>query len=57
MFELFHYVLATNADIGIPMEYLMKKKKKKTIIIFDYKRIKVNPDSNWTEKKEEQNYL
>ena len=57
MFELFHYVLATNADIGIPMEYLMKAKKKKTIIIFDYKRIKVNPDSNWTEKKEEQNYL
>ena len=52
------------------MEYLMevvkkfepKKAKtttttKKTIIIFDYKRIQVNPDSKSTGKKEQGNQL
>ena len=46
------------------MEYLMevvkkfeqkKQKKRKTIIIFDYKRIQVNPDSKSTGKKEKRN--
>ena len=70
MFDLFHHVLTARADIGIVMEYLMEAVKKfepkktktttttkKTIIIFDYKRIQVNPDSKSTGKKEERNYL
>ena len=70
MFDLFHHMLTARADIGIVMEYIMevvkkfetKKAKtttttKKTIIIFDYKRIQVNPDSKSTGKKEERNYL
>ena len=59
MFDLCHHVLAASADIGIVMEYLMdvlkKFEKKKSIIIFDYKRIQVNLDSTSTGKKEQPN--
>ena len=62
MFDLCHHALASSADIGIVLEYLMEvvekfeqKKLKKKIIIFDYKRIQVNPDRKSTGKKEERN--
>ena len=62
MFDLCHHALASSADIGIVLEYLMEvvkkfeqKKFKKKIIIFDYKRIQVNPDRKSTGKKEERN--
>ena len=64
MFDLCHHVLAASADIGIVMEYLMDvlkkfekkaKKKKKSVIIFDYKRVQVNLDSTSTGKKEQPN--
>ena len=63
MFDLCHHALASSADIGIVVEYLMevvkkfeqKKLKKKKITIFDYKRIQVNPDRKSTGKKEERN--
>ena len=61
MFDLCHHALASSADIGIVVEYLMEvvkkfeQKNKKIIIIFDYRRIQVNPDSKSTGKKEERN--
>ena len=62
MFDLFHHALAASADIGTAMEYIMEvvkkfeqKKQKKKIVIFDYKRIQVNPDIKSTGKKVERN--
>ena len=63
MFDLFHHALAASAHIGTVMEYIMevvkkfeqKKQKKKKIVIFDYKRIQVNPDIKSTGKKVERN--